>query len=503
MRRVSTLASATRVACHVVRVHGGTASAWKGKTPFRRAPRRHRFARLAGWLSVLDQGQRCFECEYGWRLSSCPPRGAAPYWPRVQQAPRSEGISMSITQASGNIGTRLFGIIPDEYAERLARVRARMTERGLDAMILFYPPRIEYLSGFTHVSTERPMTLVVPLDGDLGVLIPQLEQEHVRKSPLIRHIKVYPEYPSGGTKHPMLHLADLLREMGLGGKRLGADRDGYGDINGYVGPSVSQVMETDVAEAPEVVDKPRQVKSAAEIALVKESATWGNLAHRLLQEQMKAGRTEIETSLLATSEATQIMLKTLGRAYASHGRGIRNVPVSASFIAGANTALPHGLRSEKGLLPGDAIITGASANVGGYKSELERTMVVDEPSETFRRYFGQMTQAQDAGFSALRPGRTCAEAEADVVRACTEMGVEGHMRHHTGHGIGLEGHEQPFIDLGDETLIEPGMVFSVEPGLYVPGLAGFRHSDTVVITNDGCELVTFYPRDLDSLIVAV
>ncbi|HMM41137.1 MAG TPA: Xaa-Pro peptidase family protein, partial [Thermomicrobiales bacterium] len=392
---------------------------------------------------------------------------------------------MSITQAAGNIRTQQFGVDQQEYEQRLAAVRQHLTDRELDAIVLFYSPRIEYLTGFTHVSTERPMALVVPLDGDLGVLIPQLEQEHVRKSPLISHVKAYPEYPTGGTKHPMLHFADLLNEMGLDGKRLGVDRDGYADVNGYTGPSVSQVMETTVVEAPEVVEKPRQVKSSAEVALVRESAVWGNLAHRLLQDYMVVGRTEIETSLMATAEATQIMLKTLGRAYASHGRGIRNVPVSASFIAGSNTALPHGLRSEKGLMPGDAIITGAVANVGGYKSELERTMVVGEPTPEFRTYFDAMIAAQDAAFTAFRPGRTCAEVEADVVRAIEELGMKQHQRHHTGHGIGLEGHEQPFCDLGDDTVVEPGMVFSVEPGLYVPGVAGFRHSDTIVITADG------------------
>lgn len=409
---------------------------------------------------------------------------------------------MSITSAKGNIRTQQFGINQAEYEQRLQTIRQGMSARGFDANVLFYPPRIEYLSGFTHVSTERPMALVVPTDGELGVLIPQLEQEHVRKSPLIEHVKVYAEYPAGNSgKHPIQHLGDLLREMGLGGKRLCADRDNYADLNGYVGPTVSQVMGSEVVEAPELVDGPRHVKSPAEVELILESCVWGNYAHRLLQEHMAVGRTEIETSLLATTAATQVMLKALGRAYASHGRGVRNVPVSASFIAGSNTALPHGLRSEAGLLPGDAIITGASANVGGYKSELERTMVVGEPSPEFRRYFDAMVQIQDAAFSAFRPGRRCAEVEADVVRAFQELGMQQHQRHHTGHGIGLEGHEQPFCDLGDETEVKPGMIFSVEPGVYVPGIAGFRHSDTIVITDDGCELLTFYPRDLDSLIV--
>lgn len=409
---------------------------------------------------------------------------------------------MSITAARGNIRTQHFGISQTEHEARIASIRQNLNEREMDAIILFYPPRIEYLSGFSHVSTERPMALVVPVDGDLGVLIPQLEQEHVRKSPLIEHVKAYPEYPAGASgKHPIEHLGDLLREMGIASKNLAADRDGYTDINGYVGPGVSKVVSGKVTEAPEIVDKLRQVKSETEIQMVRESCVWGNYAHRLLQEYMAVGVTEIETSLAATAEATQVMLQALGRAYASHGRGLRNVPVSASFIAGSNTALPHGLRSEKGLLPGDAIITGASANVGGYKSELERSMVVGEPTPEFRRYFDAMIVAQDAGFSALRPGHRCSDAEAEVVRAFEDMGMKEFMRHHTGHGIGVEGHEQPFCDLGDDTMIEPGMIFSVEPGLYVPGVAGFRHSDTIVITEDGCELLTFYPRDLDSLIV--
>lgn len=410
---------------------------------------------------------------------------------------------MSITDAGGNVTTTSFGVPESELRGRLTTIQTQLNERGLDAVVLFNSPRIEYLSGFTHVSTERPMALVVPLDGECGALIPQLEQEHVHKSALIEHVQVYPEYPAGDSgRHPMEHLADLIVDrMRLDAHRIAADRDGYADINGYVGPKLSAVLDADVTEAPEIVDRPRQIKSALEVELIRHSCVWANYAHRLLQDYMEVGRTEIETSLMATTEATRAMLKTLGRAYASHGRGVRNVPVSASFIAGANTSLPHGLRSEAGLMPGDAIITGASANVGGYKSELERTMVVGEPSMEFRKYFDAMISIQDAAFEAFRPGRTCAEVEAAVVRAVESAGMKEFQRHHTGHGIGLEGHEQPFCDLGDDTEVRPGMIFSVEPGLYVPGVAGFRHSDTILITDTGCELLTFYPRDLESLIV--
>jgi len=128
-------------------------------------------------------------------------------------------------------------------------------------------------------------------------------------------------------------------------------------------------------------------------------------------------------------------------------------------------------------------------------------MIVGAPSREFAESFAAMLAIQQAAFGALRPGRTCADVEAEVRREIEQLGLLHLTRHHTGHGIGLEGHEPPFLDVGDQTTIESGMVFSVEPGLYVPGVAGFRHSDTAIVTDDGIELGTYYPRDLASLIV--
>jgi Xaa-Pro aminopeptidase len=399
--------------------------------------------------------------------------------------------------------TRKLAISDAERAQRLTRVRERMDALELDALVLFHPERIGYLSSFVFVSTERPMALVVPRRGELGIMIPQLEQEHVKKAPDIADVQVYPEYPSGpGGRHPMQYLSDLLDRQGVLGRRLGVDSDGYGDVNGYSGPTLTQMNgDGSVVLARDLVDTLRQVKSPAELDLIRESCTWGNLAHRLLQKHMAIGKTEIEVGLAATSEAILIMLDTLGTAYASQSRGLRNPPVSASFIAGANTALPHGMRRGQGLRPGDAIITGASSDIGGYHSELERTMIVGEPDQEFCRYFEAMLSVQEAGFRAIRPGRTCGDVENDVQAEIARLGFSHLTRHHTGHGIGLEGHERPFLDLGDQTVLEPGMVFSIEPGLYVPGLAGFRHSDTAIVTDDGVELATFYPRDLANLVV--
>jgi Xaa-Pro aminopeptidase len=394
-----------------------------------------------------------------------------------------------------------------EFNERVDRVRHELERRELDGLVLFHPVRMAYVSGFFHLSTERPMAIVVGLTGGLGALIPQLEQDHIAKSPSVQHVKVYPEYPTGGTKHPMQHLADLLTEMGLnsGGKRLGYDSNGYLDINGYDGPLLSEVVADGVAatRARDIVDRLRAVKSEPELQFIVESCTWGNLAHRLMQERIELGRNEMDISFEASTEAARMMIAALGPTYQPLTM-VWSTPVLTMFHAGANTVLPHGLSNATGIRRGDVLVTGASADVAGYNSELERTMIVGDPTPEFEQYFDLMLQLQQAGFDALRPGRTFADAETDVSDTFRRLGVADLQRHHTGHGIGLEGHEWPFIDKGSaDVLIEENMVLSVEPGLYVSGLAGFRHSDTVVIRANGAERLTYYPRDLESMIVRV
>lgn len=395
-----------------------------------------------------------------------------------------------------------------EYDSRLQRVREVMANRKLDGLVLFHPIRMAYVSGFFHLSTERPMAIVVGGDGNMGALIPALERDHIAKSPGVTHTKVYPEYPTGGTKHPMLHLADLLKEMKLNsrGKRIGYDNNGYLDINGYDGPLLSEVVAgwVETESARDIIDRLRAIKSEQELQFIVESAVWGNLAHRLMHDQIEVGRSATDIGLEASMEASQVMVAALGPGYQALTAPLGATPAQANFTAGSNTALPHGLGNAMGLRPGDVLVTYAGADVGGYNSELERTMILGDPTPAFEKYFDIMLQLQQAAFDALKPGRTLAECERDVVKVFEALGVTDLQRHHTGHGLGLEGHEWPFIDLGSEDVVlEEKMVLSVEPGIYVPGLAGFRHSDTVVIRKDGAERLTYYPRDLESLTVPV
>ncbi len=146
-------------------------------------------------------------------------------------------------------------------------------------------------------------------------------------------------------------------------------------------------------------------------------------------------------------------------------------------------------------------MTGAGACVSGYSVELERTMYLGKPDEKTVKFFNLMIKAQETAFENIRAGNKCSDVDRAVRKFFKENGLTEYWRHHTGHGIGLEYHEAPFLDIGDDRVLKEGMVLTVEPGIYVKGLGGFRHSDTVLVTEDGIELLTDYPRELDELII--
>ena len=126
-------------------------------------------------------------------------------------------------------------------------------------------------------------------------------------------------------------------------------------------------------------------------------------------------------------------------------------------------------------------------------------MIIGEPTAEMRRLFDHTVAAQEVAFGALRPGVTCAEVDRAVLTYFEDNDLLPHWRQHVGHAIGLRNHEAPFLDVGDHTVVEPGMVFTIEPGLYSDEIGGFRHSDTVVVTPDGIDILTSYPKDIESL----
>jgi len=398
--------------------------------------------------------------------------------------------------------------------ERVEKVQQMLQEKDVDLMLLFKPISIFYLTGYSHISTERPIAMLLPSDGEIGFFLPQLEADHVFVK--CTHIKpenvtTYFEYPGGNAtlsatgevRHPMKLLADLIESKGFGSKRIAADSPGAMARWGYLGPKLADVLPNATIELlPELITNMRVIKDEEEIALIKESAKWGNLAHQYLQEFVEVGVSEIEISLRASFEASKVMLRSLGPDYQMEAYG-RAFPARAGFRGqvGPGSALPHALSKNIRIKRGDVLVTGASSHIGGYSSELERTMIVGEPTDKQKRLFQVMLAAQNAALETFGPGVKCSEVDKAATKVIKDAGYSNLLRHHTGHALGMEGHERPFLDPGEETIMQPGMVFSCEPGIYEIGYAGFRHSDTVLITEDGAERITFYPRDLESLTI--
>jgi Xaa-Pro aminopeptidase len=387
----------------------------------------------------------------------------------------------------------------DEYRRRTAALADHARERGLEGVVLFDPTYVLYFAGFAFVPTERPMAFALNADGEGGMLVPRLEREHAEANALVQHVADYPEYPS--ETHPSESLRSLLGELGLR-KQFGADQDGYPWVLGYRGPSLTELVGATPEKVTAFVEDQMAIKSEAEIALIRESAKWGNLAHMLLQRYTRPGLTEVEVSQRATNEATLAMLDAIGPIYRAQNPFFEGASAGYRGQIGRNAAIPHSLTANITFQEGDVLVTGATAPVWGYLSELERTMVIGEPAAEQRVLFDHMVALQDIAFEAIKPGALCSDVDRAVRAYYDEHGLWDYWKHHVGHCIGLRYHEGPFLDIGDNTEIKPGMVFTVEPGLYAAGLGGFRHSDTVVVTNDGIDFLTYYPRDLASLTLA-
>jgi Xaa-Pro aminopeptidase len=178
-------------------------------------------------------------------------------------------------------------------------------------------------------------------------------------------------------------------------------------------------------------------------------------------------------------------------------------PVTAVFRGqiGEMTAIPHSLSTKQMIREGDVIISELAVDVGGYGCELERSMIMGKPSAKQERYFNAMVKAQEAAFEAFKDGAKCSEIDKTTIGVFKKAGLMNFVKHHTGHGLGLEGHEPPWLDIGNNEPLRAGTVVSCEPGIYEVGFGGFRHSDTVLITEDGAELLTYYPRNLEQLTI--
>lgn len=387
-------------------------------------------------------------------------------------------------------------ISPEEFNTRADYLLQYLKESKLNGVVLFDNFYILYYCGFAFIPTERPIAFVMNNKGEKGLFVPRLEVEHAKVNSIIEKVHHYIEYPHD--PRPMQIFKKMLDEMGMKGN-IGADNDGYPWILGYRGPTLTELTGNQPSKVSKFIEDQMMIKSKSELALIRESVKWGHLAHFLLQRYTKVNASETEVSARASMEANLAMLDTIGPIYKSSSPFSHGAGAGYRGQIGRNSAIPHSLANNITFQVGDVLVTGAGAPMWGYNSELERTMIIGPATKEQKRMFDQMVKVQDIAFESIKPGIPCAEVDKAVRTYYEKHDLMKYWKHHVGHAIGLRYHEAPFLDIGDETIMQPGMVFTVEPGLYHPQLGGFRHSDTVAVAEEGIEILTYYPRDLQSL----
>ncbi|RWZ59228.1 aminopeptidase P family protein [Labedella populi] len=387
----------------------------------------------------------------------------------------------------------------DAFEQRLApavfhRIRERvvmaLADEGLSAVLTDDPEDVAYLTGFFHHPGERPVAVLLRDDGRILLLVPELERQHAEEQEAQAEIVTFAEYP--GLESPFAPLARASGPM--------RGRVGVTTLVTHHRLLLASAAFTGVDWVPtELVTRARQVKFPEEIVLHREAA-------RITDRMLEAGVTLVTDAVAGggplPSEqelASHVGSVGVGAMYAEH----RDVVV-VSFLAGglvyagANSAIPHGLPSAYRLAPGDTFMLSLGCAVGGRFVEGERTFVLGDPSDEQRLYHDTVRLAQAEGSRAIAPGVQCSDSNARCLDVIRGAGLGRYLRHRQGHGIGLGMHEPPWLEDGDATPLLPGMIVSNEPGLYVPGHAGYRISDSVLVTETGSEPLTGFPRDLDS-----
>lgn len=359
-------------------------------------------------------------------------------------------------------------------ADRLTLARTAAADAGLDALLIAPGADLRYLTGYQAMPLERLTCLVVPAEGDPFLVVPALEKAAAEASPaggLGIEITAYGETDDA--------YALIARRLPPGTRLFAVDNHMWAE---KLLAFQAALPGAQAALAGDVVSGLRMRKGPAEIEALRRAGAAIDRVHRRMGEWLRAGRTEREV-------AKDIADAILGAGHAT-----------ADFVvvgSGPNSASPHHEVSDRVIRTGDPVVVDIGGTTeDGYCSDSTRTYAVGEPPAAFRELYEVLLRAQTAQTAAVRPGITAEALDAvgrDIIAAA---GYGEHFIHRTGHGIGMETHEEPYIVAGSTRPLEPGMAFSIEPGIYLPGRYGARIEDIAVCTQDGGERLNLTGRDL-------
>jgi Xaa-Pro dipeptidase len=372
----------------------------------------------------------------------------------------------------------------EELFNRLEKVRAEMKKQHLDYYISFDPVNIYYLTNFANYVHERPFILIIPKAGTMKFLVPLLEKSHVKtraKCELdLIHYFEYPA-PKGENWYDLYH--KLIEKEARIGVESAMTLRIYDETPGTK-------IKTDI------IDEVRLIKTEYEIGRTVHACKIINAGHKKLLEICRPGVLFIKIY----SEVTNLMIS----------KALKDIPnlnplVSkplAGVLPPSISYDPHNmtnifLKMEEG----GPHVSGVGGQIDGYGVEIERSFFLGSVPENAKDPFEIMMKGRKKAFELAKPGANLSDIDVAVREIIKKGGYANRLLHRAGHGLGITGHEAPYIALGYDRNLEAGMIISIEPGIYIPGIGGFRHSDTVLITEDGNVSLTQAPESLEDLTI--
>ncbi|MFN8412273.1 MAG: Xaa-Pro peptidase family protein [Anaerolineales bacterium] len=360
---------------------------------------------------------------------------------------------------------------------RLDKLIASLRTSGLSAVALNPGPTLTYLTGVAFHLMERPVVLLVAQDKDPVLVLPELELPKVDMFPYKIQAFAYGENPSEWDDA----FRKAAQSLGLDGKRIGVE------------PRQMRLLEfrhvkagapeAEYPDASDVLTGLRLRKDKAEVDAMRKAVKIAQDALEAVIPQIKIGMTERELS----SELVMQLLK--------HGSD-SEFPFPPIISSGPNSANPHASPSERKLQAGDLLVVDWGAAYGGYISDLTRTFAVGEVDDECQKIHRVVQEANAAGRAAGKPGAPCADVDKAARAVIESAGYGKYFTHRTGHGIGMEAHEDPYMRGDNMQLLEPGMAYTVEPGIYLTNRNGVRIEDNIVITETGNDCLSDMPREI-------
>lgn len=367
----------------------------------------------------------------------------------------------------------------NEMKRRVERVRVRMDKQGLNYYVAFSPDNILYLTNFANFVHERPFILVIPRSGPLQFLVPKLEIPHVRTRAIgDLNLVAYFEFPAP----PGATWADRFGPLFKDGARVG--------VESICPLQLYQVIPGERVRT-DIIDDARMLKSDYEIGRIIYACDIVTAAHNRLLAEAQPGRTLPEVA----SELTGMMMARILQDYPA--TNILATRLTVLFQPATVSHDPHNFTDVNMVMEeGGPHVSIINSVINGYSGEVERTFFIGHVPEKAKKPFEVMLEARRLAFELTVPGNIMGEVDRQVNEVFKKAGYEEFLLHRTGHGMGVTGHEAPFLAEGYDRVIEPGMFFTIEPGIYLPGIGGFRHSDTVMTVEGGNLTLTAGPVEL-------